>query len=248
MPILADFPSGSDAVAAVSVASAVPARPAAVSPQRPSPRGRQRPELLFSTILTTSVAFHLLLVGWLGFGVPPAPARLRPVPVAPPPPPVIEDIQLEAPPPPKATPVLRRDPASPALPDLPAPVAAIAAVPASVPVNFAIQALGPVRLVATAGEASGAGLAATAPVPQEVVGRSLLTPALSYPAAALLRRLTGRVVVEFRTSARGDITDARVRVSSGSELLDEAALENLRLGRWVGEAGYFTKTYDFQLR
>jgi TonB family protein len=134
------------------------------------------------------------------------------------------------------------------LPDLPAPAVPIAAVPASVKVDFGIQAVGPVQLVATAGEASGAGLAATAALPREAVGRSLLTPVLDYPAAALLRRLTGRVVVEFHTTARGDIIDVRVRTSSGSEILDQAALENIRLGRWVGEAGYFTKTYDFLLR
>jgi TonB family protein len=111
-----------------------------------------------------------------------------------------------------------------------------------------MRVVGPVRLVSDASEASGGRLAAAPDIPQEVGGRSLLTPPLSYPADALYRHLTGKVVVEFHTTATGDIVDVRVRSSSGYETLDRAALENIRLGRWVGEAGYFTKTYEFVLR
>jgi TonB family protein len=105
-----------------------------------------------------------------------------------------------------------------------------------------------VHLVSDTGDASGTGLAASPAEPTEVSGRSLLVPMLNYPPDALYRRLTGKVVVEFHTTPRGDIVDVRIRSSSGYEALDRAALENLRLGRWVGEAGYFTKTYEFILR
>jgi protein TonB len=204
---------------------------------------------LLSTILTTSVCLHLLLVGYLGFGVPTPPARPRVARAAPPPPPIVENIELQAPPPPpKAQPQALRDEPPPSQ-DLPAAVSAVAAVPANVAVAFAIKVAGPVRLVADAADASGGGVVApVAAIPHEVVGRNLLTPQLSYPAAALYKHLTGRVVVEFHTTATGDIIDIKVRTSSGEQILDQAALDNLRLGRWVGEAGYFTKTYDFILR
>jgi TonB family protein len=193
----------------------------------------------------------LLLIGYLGFGVPAPVARPRVIHAEPPPPPVIENIELppDPPPPPKATPQDLRDQPPPPSQDIPAPVAAVAAVPANVAVAFALNVTGPVRLVSDASEASGVvAVAPVAAIPHEVVGRNLLTPPLTYPAVALYKHLTGRVVVEFRTSATGDITEVKVRSSSGEEILDQAALENLRLGRWVGEAGYFTKTYEFVLR
>jgi TonB family protein len=201
---------------------------------------------LLTAILTTSICLHLLIVGYLGYGVPAVTPRPHVVRTAPPPPPIVENVQIEAPPPPpKAAPEVLRDQPPPDQ-DLPAPAAAVAAVPANVAVAFAIKVAGPVRLVTDASEASGASAAAPLPaLPREVVGRSLLTDQLVYPAAALFKHLTGRVVVEFHTTPRGDIVDAQIRSSSGFDVLDRAALENLRSGRWVGEAGYFTKTYDF---
>jgi TonB family protein len=79
-------------------------------------------------------------------------------------------------------------------------------------------------------------------------GRNLLLPVLRYPPKAQLRRVTGKVQVEFRASPNGDVTDAKVDRSSGSDDLDQAALDNIRQGRWTGDAGYFTKTYEFILR
>jgi TonB family protein len=214
----------------------------------PSARSAGNLGPLLAAILTTSICLHLLVVGYLGFGVPAEAHRPHVVRAAPPPPPIIENVQIEAPPPPKAAPQVLRDVPPPEQDQL-APAAVVAAVPADVAVAFAIKVAGPVRLVSDAAEATG--ISATPPLPalpREVVGRNLLTSQVAYPPAALVRHLTGRVVIEFHTSPTGDITDARVRVSSGSELLDQAALENLRQGRWVGDAGYFTKTYDFVLR
>jgi TonB family protein len=203
---------------------------------------------IFSTLITTSVCLHLLFVGYLGYGGPADVRRPHTVPTAPLPPPIVENIQLDAPPPPKAQREVLRDDPPPSAPDLPAAVSAVSAVPASVDVAFGIKAVGPVRLVSDASLASGGEVAAIPAAPIEVQGRSLLTPILNYPPDALYRRYTGRVVVEFHTTATGDIVDAGIRISSGYDSLDRAALENLRSGQWVGEAGYFTKTYDFVLR
>jgi protein TonB len=201
-----------------------------------------------STILTTSGALHLLVIGYLGFGIPADTPRPHVVHAAPPPPPIIENVQLEAPPPPKAQKLeLKEDEPTP-LPDAPAPVAAIAAVPANVSVAFAVKVEGPVHLVSDASLASGAFAPPPPVIPKEASERNLLTPDLAYPAEALHRRYTGQVVIEFHTTAQGDIIGARIRSSSGHALLDQAALDNLRLGRWVGEAGYFVKTYEFVLR
>jgi TonB family protein len=239
-----------DLPAAAGNLAAIPARtsggiPAVDRPEKSARNGGQ----LLSTILTTSVCLHLLIVGYLGFGIPPQTVRPRIARAAPPPPPIIEDIQLEAPPPPpKAPREALRDQQPPTAQDLPAAVSAISAVPSTVNVAFGIRVVGPVHLVSDTAEASGTGLVASPAEPTEVSGRSLLIPMLNYPPDALYRRLTGKVVVEFHTTSRGDIVDVRVRSSSGYDVLDRAALENLRLGHWVGEAGYFTKTYEFILR
>jgi len=245
MPTLVDTLQATAGNAAAISAQTPSGFPSIIRPEKAARNGGQ----LLSTILTTSICLHLLIIGYLGFGVPVETPRPHIVRTAPPPPPIVENIQLEAPPPPpKAAPEALRDQPPPA-PDLPAPAMAVAAVPANVAVAFAIKVAGPVRLVADASDASGAAAAAPLPaLPREVVGRNLLTDQLVYPPAALAKHLTGRVVVEFHTTATGDVVDVRIRSSSGSDLLDRAALENLRLGRWVGEAGYFTKTYDFVLR
>jgi protein TonB len=244
MPILADFPPAT----ASSVDEISSSTPRVRSPAAILEGTIRNREHLLSTILTTSVCLHLLIVGYLGFGPPAEIVRPRIARASPPPPPVIENIQLEAPPPPKAPREIRlQDQPPPVEQDLPAPAAAIAAVPANLAVAFAVKVEGPVRLVSDLAEAGGGGPVLPA-LPREVVGRNLLTDQLSYPPEALYRHLTGRVVVEFHTTPTGDIVDVRVRASSGSAVLDRAALENLRVGRWVGEAGYFTKTYDFVLR
>jgi protein TonB len=48
-----------------------------------------------------------------------------------------------------------------------------------------------------------------------------------YPRAALRDHVQGRVVLRVRVSAEGRATGAEVAVSSGSELLDRAALAAL---------------------
>lgn len=208
----------------------------------------QKPGRLLSTVLTTSACLHLLLIGALGWGISKAPQRPKPIRAEVPPPTIVENIQLEAPPPPEAKSEVLRQTDTPPASDLPAPAATIDAVPANAVVPFAIKVAGPVRLVADASAASEGAAPAAVVVPIEATAHSILTPEISYPPEARYRRFSGRVVVEFHTTATGDIVDVRVRASSGHDILDQAAIENLRLGRWIGEAGYFTKTYDFVLR
>lgn len=240
-------------------APAAPARPFPI-PQAPADR-RESLDLLLP-ILTASVATHLLLIAFLGAGVPPPPAHFVRAPLPPPPAAIIEEIKLEPEPPPPPQEPPKQDlalptpdapePAAPLdLPPLP-PVQAIAAVPSSVAVAFGIEVKGPVRLVNDASQASGAVGGRRRPAEPVLLDdgaarRNLLLPSVVYPLDARRRRVTGTVVIEFHTSPTGDIYDARVRESSKSESLDRAALENLRQGRWTGEPGYYVKAYEFSL-
>jgi protein TonB len=208
-------------------------------------------------IFTTSLCLHFLIVGILGGHLPKEAAAPREIP-APAPTRLIEDVKIEAekipPPPVNRERILDEPLPAPAakvdLPPIPQ-VRPITAVAAGVAVDFALRVTGPVTLVSSSAEASGfVGVAPSGPVEidEATSGRNLLIPVLQYPPKALLHRETGRVQVEFRTSATGDISEAKLRRSSGSDDLDQAALDNLRQGRWTGEAGYFTKTYEFILR
>jgi protein TonB len=174
---------------------------------------------------------------------------------------LVEDIKIEPepellPPPPIKNEELPLDsePPTSANIDLPAlsPVEPIAAVSASVPVAFGIEVKGPVRLVADASQASGRVGGRRGPVPislddDALQEKNLLVSPIVYPAVAQVRRQSGTVLVEFRTSPTGDIIDVKVRESSGFPTLDNAAVENLRHGRWAGAVGYYLKAYLFRL-
>jgi protein TonB len=252
------------------------AAPAAKKPAS-GPRGsdraapRARPDTpsasaageLLGTILVTSACVHLLAAGLTGFGIRPDPVRHHKpdtTSIAS----VVQEVQLEPPPPPPpakdATPPPLDDPASLAAPaaaniDLPPlpPTVEITAVPATVPVAFAIPVKGPVRLVKDAAHASGAvggRPSGTGPISVDAGAehaRFLLLPQLKYPQAALQRHMTGTVKIEFRTSPTGDIYDLKIQAGSGFIELDNAALQNMRRGRWTGEAGFFVKSFNFVL-
>ena len=216
---------------------------------------------LIWSILTTSAALHLLLVGFLGADVPKtSPMRIKPA--VPPPSAVqlVEDIKLEPEPETKAPDQvkseelpLQAEPPTAASIDLPpvSEVEPIAAVSASVPVAFGIDVKGPVRLVSDPSQASGRVGGRRGPVPvsldDTLDGKDLLLPQIVYPAAAQVRRQSGTVLIEFHTTPTGDITDPKIYESSGYPALDIAALENLKHGRWAGAAGYYLKAYLFKL-
>lgn len=213
-------------------------------------------------IATASLAAHLLAIAFLGAGVALPVSQPRRATLPPPPASVIEEIKIEEPPPLPPQHIVKQEltpapeapePAVPLnLPQLP-PIQAIAAVPSTIPVPFGLEAKGPVRLVANAAQANGSvgSRRRAEPVSLDLAGsseRNLLLPAISYPADAKRRRITGQVLVEFHTSPTGEIYEARVNQSSGHASLDQAALENLRQGRWSGEPGFYVKAYEFSLR
>lgn len=235
---------------------------APVAPERPASattfsRSIAEPGILLP-VATASIAAHLILIAWFGAGIPVPPARIvrDTTPAAIPLP--IEEIQLVAETPP---PELLPDTASSPSPDAPAPAApldlpplpqlqAIAAVPSTVAVAFGVEAKGPVRLVSDAAHASGVvrGRRAAEPVALDLAGeQNLLLPPISYPVRAKRQRLTGTALVEFRTSATGEIADVRIRQSSGHAILDQAAQDNLKAGRWKGQPGLYMKAYEFAL-
>ena len=79
---------------------------------------------------------------------------------------------------------------------------------------------------AKGGKNSAAGNAAISNYPGKVASK--LRRALRYPAAAKRQRLRGQVRVSFVVAANGSVASIRVVSSSGSPLLDDAALEAVR--------------------
>lgn len=226
-------------------------------------RPRRFPETLTESslllpIITSSFALHLILVGFFGAGVP-KPAII-PVRTALPPPPsavrLIEEVKLE----PET--VQLKDLTTPPEDLLPADstdvpgiarVEPITAVPVSVPVSFGVKVNGPVRLVDDAALASGAiGGRPTLAAPISLDGengqeKSLLLPTLPYPAEALQSHEAGIVEIEFHANATGDVHGVKIHTSSGLATLDNAALGNVRRGRWIGAAGFYVKRFEFRL-
>ncbi|MBU2190358.1 MAG: TonB family protein [Alphaproteobacteria bacterium] len=76
------------------------------------------------------------------------------------------------------------------------------------------------------GKSSAAGNAALSNYPGKVANK--LRRALRYPAAAKRQRLRGQVRVSFVVSAGGGVSGIRVVASSGSSILDSAAIEAVR--------------------
>lgn len=222
----------------------------------------KNPEGPLTAVFVTSVTAHLLAIGLLGFGVgPDAPVRQPRAPVIPPTT-IEEKVDLQPAPPEELPQVAEQSiPEDPTIPSAPAvadidlpPLPALTpmtAVPSTVPVAFAIPVKGPVRLTDDPSRATGAVGGRGGPVSIDAdgaLGKNLLLPPLRYPAAAIQRRITGNVDIEFRVEAGiGGITNARVRRSSGFSELDFAALQNLRQGRWLGAAGYYVKSFVFVL-
>jgi TonB family protein len=209
---------------------------------------------LLAALLTTSACLHLLIVGILGHGIPADVPRLKVRAAAPAPVKVYEDAQLEVAPPPPKTPTEVLPQAQPAPVDLPeiGPVPVIAAIQSTAKVDFAILTTEPVRIVKTIAEASGG---AVMRIPDEPVALEtlsakgqLLSPRLPYPPEAHRRHLSGSVVIEFKTTATGDIYAAHVRTSSGHLSIDNHALELVRKSRWTGSVGFFAIPYEYSSR
>jgi TonB family protein len=237
----------------------VPTRPTVALPTSPTTEVDSTSWIL--QIAVASVTLHLLAVAWSGSGVParrvPRTAASEIAPTSA----TIEQVELtpevlpETPPPAPLQAAAPAPDAPPpatdlALPPLPA-VVPISAVPSSVPVAFGLHVNGPVRLVGQASEASGAvgSRRVAEPIALDLAGeQNLVLPVLSYPTRAKRLHLTGTAVLDFHTTAAGEITDVRVRVSSGHLILDDSAKQNLGAGRWKGRPGYYLKAFEFTLQ
>lgn len=91
-------------------------------------------------------------------------------------------------------------------------------------------------------EAADAPRAASAPSPPstksqgaqaEIPPRPQFNPEPIYPPQALLRRITGRVVLRVRVGSNGRVDAASVYKSSGHDSLDKAALEAVQRWRFL---------------
>ncbi|MGK0674668.1 MAG: TonB family protein [Halothiobacillaceae bacterium] len=186
-----------------------------------------------ASVLATPVPLKLAMFHAPAPVEPPAPAESPPVQAAPPPP-----APSDAPPPveplaPKPAPVQPRPAKAP--PSKPA-VSASAPVRAQ-PVESAPAAEVPVAIPSPAPTPLVPPPAAQPVIPApdpalEDGYRTRVRQAIDkhkhYPRVARRLELEGRVVVAFTVEADGRLAGVRVVESSGSELLDEAALEAVR--------------------
>lgn len=93
---------------------------------------------------------------------------------------------------------------------------------------------------------TAAALAESRPeVPVVVPGEN---PAPDYPDAAVRRRLEGTALVRIEVAPDGTVADCRIATSSGSGLLDEAALAAARRWRFQRGPGAVEVPFVFRLR
>jgi protein TonB len=88
----------------------------------------------------------------------------------------------------------------------------------------------PTEALNTAATQAPAAPARTAPTPASVTRAVALLerPAVSYPPEAYRAREEGRVLVDVAVDAAGNVTNATIVERSGSQILDRAALEQVR--------------------
>ncbi len=159
---------------------------------------------------------------------PPAPA---PPPPAPPPPPVEAPVPTEAPAPPLPLPPPPVPP-PPIVPETPRPVAHPPPRPAPHRQAAPAHHAPPPAPMAPRPAASVA--PAVAPVvPPSLPGGMAERCPPTYPPAAQRDRIEGRVVLRVRVAPDGRPLAAGIAVSSGSDLLDRAALTALEACRFV---------------
>lgn len=97
----------------------------------------------------------------------------------------------------------------------------------AVPAEKILRPMPPGALTSSAAAAPGSPTASR----YQPRGDTPQTPQPAYPALALRRGYQGTVAVEFTVTGAGQITNVRLRNSSGYTVLDEAALETVR-DRW----------------
>lgn len=212
---------------------------ATVSSVRLPPR-RGRGITIAIVVLVHAVLLALLWVGQIRHAPPKKPAvvevaLIEPERPKPPPPP--------PPPPPKPPPTVVPKVVAPRPPVLqpPPPMAPMTALPVLQPPPTAIQVaiadVEPVRpgptVVAPPTPAPPPPAPAPVVVPPRFDAAYLDNPAPIYPALAKRRGEEGRVLLRVQVSAEGRADRVEVSNSSGSPVLDEAAMDAVRRWRFV---------------
>ena len=200
---------------------------------------------------TAGIAALCLSIGIVGLFT-------RPIrPVALPPPPDEPVPVLFEPPPPAPVPTETLDNEKPET-DQPSDAVpqVVAVAPANAAVSFSVPTIGvvvPVKLASAPPPRPMAGGTVKAATPRvtvfNVAGTSGDFPYPEYPTAARRSRLQGRVVLYAVVGAAGKVTHLEVDETSGSQLLDNSALQCVKT-RWIwpaGEVRYYRIPFDFIL-
>jgi protein TonB len=179
---------------------------------------------------------------------PPAtPAITPPTPAAPPAPAKPQPKPLE-----KAKP--KPKPKTPAKRPVAKPLEAPKTVPKPAPQKPATPVTEPAPAVTAAPPmAAPAPAKIAAPVAEPLVGAAykapgLKNPPLSYPRIALSRQWEGTVTLEIQVLANGSAGEVKIVSSSGHEILDEAAIEQVKAGWHFIPAHRGDKTVDGWVR
>ncbi|WP_294394112.1 energy transducer TonB [uncultured Sphingomonas sp.] len=177
----------------------------------------------WAAIAGIAAAHVALLAGLVLFDVLPIPTHAKPlrielvpVEIAPPPPPPASSPQPQRV---AATPIV----APPAIVQVPTPPSPVEVSPAPLPVAPTV-----VHAAAPGPETAPS----PTPPPMEIGTLSAMpgNPPLKYPAAARMRRQEGVVRLRLLVGTDGRVADISLAQSSGSDLLDKAAMEVVR--RW----------------
>lgn len=157
---------------------------------------------------------------------PPEPAPPDPVE---PPPPVIQPKPLPEPPKPKPP---KKEVAKPTPPKLkvssPTPTPEHEPVSVSVPLSAVATVQDSAEPVVAQPVPSSPAVDAAAEDAYKALVRNRVDARKTYPRLSRRMGEEGRVVVEFRLGSNGEVLHVRVKESSGSERLDEAALQAVR--------------------
>lgn len=225
-------------VPSVIVESASPAAPAAhFTPSRPPARGDELGPNGRRALVGAVLAAHVA-GGWALMQVQAVREAVHEVA------PVLMVNMIAPPEPPKAVPPPPPPPTAHPVKPTPAPVIAAAPTPTPAPPAFvapppepAPPAPAPVVAAAPAAPAAPAPMPpVAAPGPKQVppsAVRYVKLPELHFPALAKRAREQGTVVLRIIVDVTGRLKQATVHRSSGSERIDEAALQDIRSARFA---------------
>ena len=175
----------------------------------------------------------------------PGPVSAQPAVPAAPPVPEQKPVQPEKPPRPvepkkkpvEKKPVEKPKPVKSAPAPAKTPTAPTESAPAapSVPTTPAATQPSDTGASGAAAAPAGTGAQKAATVPAQVGRFQANNPNPKYPMQARRRHMEGLVVLTVRVNEEGRVVDARVKSSSGHDLLDDSALETVR--QWQFEPG-----------